>query len=942
MSDSAGQKVLFLLDAYALVFRAYYAFIGRPMINSRGLNTSAAFGFAITLDEILRNRKPSHIAVVFDTPIPTFRHKLFPAYKANRDETPEGIKVAVPYIKKLIEAYNIPVIEMPGFEADDVIGTLAYEARDKGFTVFMMTPDKDFGQLVGDNVYMYKPKRSGNEVEIWGPKEICERYGIHSPSQVIDILALWGDAADNVPGAPGIGEKTAMQLIGQYGSIDNIYANIDKLKGRQKETLLNYKTQVELARTLVTINTKVPVEFDETALQRDPINENKLRQVLDELEFKTLSKRFLGTPATPSSSLHQTESSPVSPGAGKSPVQGSLFGSSQDQQLRVETNLSTIHTVEHTYTLVQSEIAMMELTNKLQNSSEFCFDTETTGLDTNTAGLVGMSFAIKPHEAWYVPVPEPRQEARLILEHFRNAFENLKCLKIGQNMKFDIGMLAQYGIQVKGKLFDTMLAHYLIQPEERHNMDYLSAKYLAYQPVSITELIGEKGKGQKNMRQVPIEIVCEYASEDADVTLQLKGILVKELEKESMTNLFNTLEVPLVYVLSDMERTGVKINTDALNEYAKVLKKELLIIQEEIFKLAGGEFNIASPKQLGEVLFDRLKISFEAKKTKTKQYSTSEEVLQELTDKHPVVPLILDFRSLSKLLNTYVEVLPTLINAHTGRLHTSYNQALVATGRLSSNNPNLQNIPIREERGREIRKAFIPTSEEYILLSADYSQIELRLMAHVSNDTAMIEAFLKGEDIHSATAANIYNLPLSDVTREMRSKAKTANFGIIYGISAFGLAQRLRIPRKEAEELIQGYFRSFPRVRQYMTECIVNAREKGYVETILGRRRYLPEINSSNGMIRGMAERNAINAPIQGAAADIIKLAMIHIHRELEHRKLKTKMILQVHDELVFDVYSPELELVKELVRQGMEHACDLKVPLTVEIGIGSNWLEAH
>ena len=944
MNTAPSGKTLFLLDAYALIFRAYYAFINSRMTNARGLNTSAIYGFTVAMEDVIRTRKPSHMAVVFDPPGGTFRNTMYEKYKANRDATPEPIKEAVPWIKKIIEAWNIPVIEVPGYEADDVIGTLARQAAEKNFTTFMMTPDKDYTQLVTDRVWMFKPGRSGNEPEILGVKEVIERFGIENPLQVIDILALWGDTADNIPGAPGIGEKGAIKLISEFKSVENLYRNLDKLKEKTKDILLNNKELIELSRKLVTIEQHVPLAINEAALLMSDFDPARVVDIYMELDFKSLANRFIKNNPAQLSQLHSPSPAPVSRGkaAGtqmKEGLQGSLFENTPLAQEPVrEEPLKNAANTKHTYHLVETEDEAKQLAGWLSEQEEFCFDTETTSLDVLAAELVGISFAWKEYEAWFVYlVANPG-----LINLFKVVLENPLIGKSGQNMKFDISVLRNYQIGVKGLRFDTMLAHYLVQPEERHNMDYLSAKYLGYKPIPITELIGEKGRNQKNMSQVEPSLLTEYAAEDADITLRLRKVLTPELEKYKLSKLFSEIEMPLVEVLADIEATGVKIDKGALDEYAKQLTAETIKVEEEIFSIAGTRFNIASPKQLGEILFDRLKITEETRKTKTRQYSTSEDTLSELADKHPIISLILDYRSCRKLLSTYVEALPELINKKTGRVHTSYNQAIVATGRLSSTNPNLQNIPVREERGREIRKAFIPSNPEGMLLSADYSQIELRLMAHMSGDPAMIEAFMNNEDIHIATAAKIYGLERSEVSREMRSKAKTANFGIIYGISAFGLSKRLRIPRKEAEELIQGYFRTFPGVRKYMNDSIMNARDKGFVETLFGRRRYLPEILSNNSNIRGMAERNAINAPIQGSAADIIKIAMIRIFHKLREQSLHSKMIMQVHDELVFDVFPGEQDLLHSLVVSEMQQACLLKVPMLVDAASGKNWLEAH
>lgn len=929
-----SEKRLFLLDAYALIYRAYYAFIRNPRISSKGLNTSAIFGFTNTLAEVLAKEKPTHIAVVFDTPAPTFRHKTFKEYKANREETPEDIKLSVPYIKDIISAFNIPVIEAEGYEADDVIGTLAKKAEKEGFTTYMMTPDKDFSQLVSDNIYMYVPKRGGDENEIRGVPEILDNFNIKSPEQVIDVLALWGDSSDNIPGAPGIGEKTSKKLIAEYGSIENLFENAEDLKGKQKDSIINFREQIKLAKYLVTIVLDVPVDFNESQLAvRDP-DKPALDNIFSELEFRNLARRILEeAPA-------EEKKEEAVTGQAR---QGNLFDITDTTPREpVIPGYKNIDTTPHNYYLTDTADKRKDLINKLKQQKEFCFDTETTNIDANNCELVGISFSFKAHEGYYVPVPEDQSYAKQILNEFREIFEDTNIKKTGQNIKFDIIVLKWYGIEVCGELFDTMLAHYLIRPEFRHNLNYLSGQYLNYAPIPIESLIGKKGKGQLNMRTIDIDRVKEYACEDADLTWQLKEILEKELKDNNINDLFYKLEIPLVNTLATIEKNGVAISVDSLNKYAGILKKDILSLEEQIYMLTGIEFNISSPKQLGEILFDRMKIESNAKKTKTKQYSTSEEVLVRLKSKHEIAGKILEYRSLTKLLSTYVEVLPKLINPKTGKIHTSFNQAITSTGRLSSNNPNLQNIPVREERGREIRKSFIPSDDNHILLSADYSQIELRLMAHFSEDQQMLEAFNNSRDIHKITAAKIYKTLPENVTKEMRSRAKTANFGIIYGISAFGLSQRLNISRPEAKQLIDSYFESYPKIKEYMDKNIHYARQNGYVETIMGRRRYLKDINSRNAIVRGFAERNAINAPIQGSAADIIKIAMINICSKLREKDYRSVMILQVHDELLFDVVIPELEEIKSLVRSGMQNAVKLSVDLTVDIGTGNNWLEAH
>lgn len=923
---SEETKKLFLLDAYALIFRAYYAFIRNPRVNSKGLNTSAIFGFTNSLLEVLKKENPTHIAVAFDPSGPTFRNELFSEYKANRDATPEDIKKAVPYIKQILEAFNINVIQVDGFEADDVVGTLARKAGEAGFKTFMVTPDKDYAQLVTENTVMYKPKSSGNDIERWGIPEIQKKFSVEQPEQVIDLLALWGDSADNIPGCPGIGEKRAKDIIGKYGSIENVYAHIDEFSGKQKENLVNYKDQVELSRKLVTIETNVPIDFDEKLFLHKAPSLDKLQPVFEELEFKTLWEKIAGK-------------------VDEGPKQGSLFGEEHDSStssVQFSTNKKTIKDTDHQYFLVDNQQALDSLAADLSVQKEFCIDTETSGLDVLTNELVGLSFSFASGKAYYVPVDKDFKKAVEIVARFGNVLTDGNILKIGQNLKYDYLMLKRYGVEMEGPFFDTMIAHHLVQPGLKHNMDFLAETYLNYTPVSITELIGEKGKKQGNMRDVEVDKVKEYAGEDADITFQLKEPLLKELEELKMVSLFEDVEMPLLKVLAEMEYAGVVLDTEALADYAEKLQKRIEILEKEIIDDAGTEFNVASPRQVGEVLFDKLKIDSKAKKTKSGQFSTNEETLQKLKDKHPIVEKILDFRGFKKLLNTYVEALPKLVNKHTGRLHTSFNQAVVVTGRLSSSNPNLQNIPIREEEGREMRKAFVVSDSDHVFLSADYSQVELRLMAHLSEDENLLGAFNRGEDIHSATAAKIFKVSPEEVTSDMRRKAKTANFGIIYGISAFGLSERLNIPRGEAKSIIDGYFDSFPAVKAYMDKVIAQAREKGYVETMFGRRRYLPDINSRNGVVRGVAERNAINAPIQGAAADIIKMAMVGVDRAFRNEKLKSQMVLQVHDELNFEVLKSEVDRVSQIVKKEMESAVSLKVPLEVDMGVGSNWLEAH
>jgi DNA polymerase I len=933
MNDNNSKK-LFLLDAYALIFRAYYAFIKNPRITSKGLNTSAIFGFLLALEEVLQKQKPTHIAVVFDTPTPTFRHEMFKEYKAHRDETPEDIKKAVPYIKRLIEAYKIPVIDYPGFEADDVIGTLARKASERGFTTYMMTPDKDFAQLVSGNVFMLKPSRSGNESVLWGVDDIKREFCVQRPEQVIDVLALMGDTADNIPGAPGVGPKTAMKLISEYGSVEELFRNTDKLKGKLKEIIENSRDQIEFSKKLVTIEQNVPLELNETALELEVPDTAKLKVLFDELEFKTVAARIL---SEIDKSEKPREQKQLFVPQNESP-QGSLFG---DEAIATVNEKASIESVDHNYIVLENSSDIKEFVNKVNTLKEFCFDSETTDINPLDAELVALTFSWKKGSGYFIHFPESQQETKAILEIVRPVFENPDTLKIGQNIKFDIQVLANYGIEVKGPLFDTMIAHYLLEPDMRHNMNLLSETYLGYSPVHIESLIGEKGNSQKNMRSVPVDKLKDYAVEDADVTYQLENVFEPRIKAEGLGDLAHDIEMPLINVLATMERNGVILNLDDLKAITINLREDTISLEKEIYSLAGTEFNISSPKQLGDILFIRLKLDEKARVTKTKQFITSEEILQRLTSKHPIVDKVLEYRGLKKLLSTYVEALPLLVDKKTGRIHTSFNQAVASTGRLSSNNPNLQNIPVRDERGREIRKAFVP-EKGHIFLSVDYSQIELRLIAHLSKDKSMIADFLSGNDIHAATAAKIFGVEIKDVTREMRSKAKTANFGIIYGISSFGLSERLTIGRKEAKELIDGYFNSYPGVKIYMDESIKKARDAGYVTTMFGRKRYLRDIHSRNQVVRGNAERNAINAPIQGSAADIIKIAMIRIYNRMRSENFLSKMILQVHDELIFEVVISELEKLKELVLYEMSNAVKLDVPLKVDWGTGKNWFEAH
>jgi DNA polymerase I len=933
MNNNQSKK-LFLLDAYALIFRAYYAFIKNPRITSRGLNTSAIFGFLLALEEVLKKQKPTHIAVVFDTPTPTFRHEMFKEYKAHRDETPEDIKKAVPYIKRLIEAYKIPVIEYPGFEADDVIGTLARKATGRGFTTYMVTPDKDFAQLVSGNVYMIKPSRSGNESILWGVDDIRKEFSVERPEQVIDVLALMGDTADNIPGAPGVGPKTARKLISEYGSIEELFKNTDKLKGKLKEIIENNRQQIEFSKKLVTIEQYVPVEFDEDSLVTEVPDPDKLRSLFDELEIKTHGAKIL---ADIEKSEKPRESQQLFAPQQNS-HQGSLFTS---EEVAPAGEMSTIENIIHRYEVISGTSELKKFVRKVEGLKEFCFDSETTSINALEAELVALSFSWEKASGYLIHFPESQQETKNILEIIRPVFENKNTLKIGQNMKFDIQVLANYGIEVNGPLFDTMIAHYLLEPDMRHNMNLLSETYLSYSPVHIESLIGEKGNNQKNMRSVPLESLKEYAVEDADITFQLRNVFEPMLKAGGVNDLAKEIEMPLIRVLGAMERFGVKLNLEDLKSITMNLREDIISIEKEIYSLAGTEFNISSPKQLGDILFIRLKLDDNAKMTKTRQFITNEEILQRLVNKHPIVDKVLEYRGLRKLLSTYVETLPLLVEKKTGRIHTSYNQAVASTGRLSSNNPNLQNIPVRDARGREIRKAFVP-EEGHLFLSVDYSQIELRLMAHLSKDKSMIADFLSGQDIHAATASKIFKVEIKDVTREMRSRAKTANFGIIYGISSYGLSERLTIGRKEAKELIDGYFNSYPGVKIYMDESIRKARETGYVTTMFGRKRFLPDIHSRNQVVRGNAERNAINAPIQGSAADIIKIAMVRIYERMITENYHSKMILQVHDELIFEVETAELERLKKMVINEMSNAAKLDVPLKVDWGTGNNWFEAH
>ncbi len=932
-------KKLFLLDGMALIYRAHFALSKNPRFTSSGVNTSAVMGFANTLMEVLKKEKPSHIAVVFDTSAPTERHTDYEAYKAHREAMPEDLSAALPYVFRLIEGFNIPVITVDGFEADDIIGTLAKEGEKEGFTVFCMTPDKDFAQLVSENIFIYKPARMGNEMEILGVKEVLAKWEIERVEQVIDILGLWGDAVDNIPGIPGIGEKTAKLLIKQYGSMENIIANAHELKGKQRENIENFAQQGLVSKKLATIILNVPIAFDEASLVLEEPSRELLEPLFAELEFRTIGKRVFGDDFSVNDAKSTTNQ------------QQDLFGNNvptkevnnaQPSLFDTPIDAKNITTTPHEYFLIDTPESRKSLIDTLLSQNRISFDTETTGTDANLADLVGLSFSIKPGEGYYIPLPEDRAIAQTILEEFRPVFESTHIIKIGQNIKYDMLVLKWYDIQVKGKLFDTMLAHYLIDPDTRHNMDVLSENYLGYTPISITTLIGAKGKNQGTMRDVPVETVVDYAAEDADVTLQLANIFEPMLGERNAAKLAEDIENPLIYVLADIEKEGVKIDIDTLNAYSIELQHEITKAEANVYEKAGLKFNLASPKQLGEVLFDHLKLDPKAKKTKTGQYQTGEDVLTLLAHKSDIVKDILDFRQLQKLKSTYVDALPLLVNPKTGRVHTSFNQAVAATGRLSSNNPNLQNIPIRTERGREVRKAFIPRDENHVLLSADYSQIELRIIAEISKEENMLDAFNKGIDIHTATAAKVYDIAIEEVDSTQRRNAKAVNFGIIYGQSAFGLSQNLNIPRKEAAEIIEQYFAQYPGIKRYMSDTMNFARENGFVETIMGRRRYLRDINSANMTVRGFAERNAINAPIQGSAADLIKIAMINIHKDMNDQKLNSKMTMQVHDELVFDVLKTEVEQMKAIITHRMKTAIKTQVPIEIEIGEGNNWLAAH
>ena len=930
-------KKLFLLDAYALIYRAYFAFAKNPRVNSKGQNTSAAFGFTNVLIDVIKNEQPTHLAVVFDPPGGSVhRQTEFEAYKAHREEMPEDIRSMIQPIKRIVEAFNVPILEVNGYEADDVIGTMAKLAEKRGYQTYMMTPDKDYGQLVSENIFMYKPGRGGAPAEILGVKEICEKFEVENPLQVIDILGLWGDASDNIPGIPGIGEKTAKTLIQKYGSVENLIDHAHELKGKQQENVINFADQGRISKMLATIITDLEVEFDEEALVMCDVDAEKVKEIFTELEFRNLARRVIGEEIVVTA--HPTANKGES-------AQLDLFGLQSmlvENEPKETTGYKTIATEKPSYHLITKPEERKELLEILLQQKQVCFDTETSDLNAMHADLVGLSFSYKAREAFYVAVPLDFDQAKSIVEEFRMFFESEKIEKIAHNIKYDLKVLARYGMAVSAPIFDTMVAHYLINPESKQGMDFLAEFYLKYQPISIETLIGKKGKGQGSMADLKPEEISDYACEDADITFQLKQLFEPEVNKEHLKHLFYEMEMPLVEVLKDMEQEGIAIDVDGLNTYSKELQETLVRLEKEIRDAAGMDFNVDSPKQLGEVLFDHLKIDPKAKKTKTGQYATSEDILAKLEKAHPIIPMILEYRQLRKLKSTYVDPLPTMTDRIDGRIHTNFMQTVTATGRLSSNNPNLQNIPIRTAKGREIRKAFIPRGKEFTLMAADYSQIELRIIAALSNDVNMINAFKAGYDIHASTAARVFSVPLEEVTREQRSAAKAVNFGIIYGQSAFGLSQNLNISRTEAKTIIDSYFDQYPTIKSYMDGAIAQAREKGYVETIMKRRRYLPDINSANAVVRGFAERNAINAPIQGSAADIIKMAMVAVQCEMKKADLKSKMILQVHDELVFDVHLSEKEKMYDLVKSAMEKAVDLVVPMEVELQFGDNWLDAH
>lgn len=943
----ADQKRLFLLDAYALIFRGYYALIKNPRINSKGMDTSAIMGFMNSLFDVIKREKPDHLAVCFDKGGSVERTEMFEDYKANRDETPDAIRLAVPYIQDILKAMHIPSVVLEGWEADDIIGTLSKQAEKEDYKVFMVTPDKDFGQLVSENIFMYRPARMGNGIEIWGIPEVQKRFGVERPEQVIDYLGMMGDASDNIPGLPGVGDKTAKKFIKEFGSMENLLANTDQLKGKMKEKIEDNKELGILSKKLATICIDCDVTFNATDYELSIPDFEKVQELFEELEFRRLKDQFI---KLFSADTEDTTTQVTSTSTAKKQAQDagsgqfSLFGNNGDLPATIKdySSRKTIADIPHSYQSVAPGMAMKLFLQNLMKQQSVCFDTETTGLDPLTAELVGIAFSWEATKGFYIPFPEEKEGAQELIEELRPFFESEEIEKIGQNLKYDIKVLHKYKIEVKGPLFDTMLAHYLINPDMRHNMDVLAETYLNYTPISITELIGKKGKNQLSMRDVPLDKQTEYAVEDADITFQLAQHFRPELKEANTEKLFKEIEIPLLRVLADMELEGIHLDEEFLNSLSTDLNNDIAALEKKIYEEAGEEFNIGSPKQLGEILFDKLKLVDKPKKTKTGQYSTAEDVLSYLAKDHEIIQNVLDYRGLSKLKSTYVDALPEQVKPSTGRVHTDYMQTVAATGRLSSNNPNLQNIPIRTERGRQVRKAFIPRDKDYTLLAADYSQIELRIIAALSEETTMIEAFKNGEDIHASTASKVFDVPLEEVTREQRSNAKTVNFGIIYGVSAFGLSNQTDLSRSESKELIDTYYKTYPKLRNYMSEQVDFARENGYVQTVLGRRRYLKDINGSNAIVRGAAERNAVNAPIQGSAADIIKIAMINIHKKLEKGNYKTKMLLQVHDELVFDVYKPELEELKVLIKSEMENAYKMDVPLDVEVGVGANWLVAH
>ncbi len=943
----AEQKRLFLLDAYALIFRGYYALIKNPRINSKGMDTSAIMGFTNSLFDVIKREKPDHLAVCFDKGGSVERTEMFPDYKANRLETPDAIKIAIPFIQEILKAMHIPIVVQEGWEADDIIGTLAKQAEKEDYKVYMVTPDKDFGQLVSENIFMYRPARMGNGIEIWGIPEVQKRFGVERPEQVIDYLGMMGDASDNIPGLPGVGDKTAKKFIDEFGSLEGLLANTDKLKGKMKEKVEENGELGLLSKKLATICTTVDVKFNAKDYEMSVPDAKQVQIIFDELEFRRLKDQFIKIFSEETSGANEANND--TPAAKKVVTEAgggqfSLFGSDGNSPATIKetSGRKTIKDVPHVYQSMTTGMAMKLFMQNLMKQTSVCFDTETTGLNPLTAELVGIAFSWEAGKGFYVPFPADKNEAQEIIETLRPFFESEAIEKIGQNLKYDIKVLHKYNLQVRGKCFDTMLAHYLINPDMRHNMDVLAETYLNYTPVSITEIIGKKGKNQLSMRDVPLEQQTEYAVEDADITFQLAQHFRPELHEANTQELFNTIEIPLLHVLADMELEGINLDKEFLNSLSEDLDNDIKKLAAKIYEIAGQEFNIASPKQLGEILFDKLKLVDKPKKTKTGQYSTAEDVLSYLAKDHEIIRNVLEYRGLSKLKSTYVDALPQQVEESTGRVHTDYMQTVAATGRLSSNNPNLQNIPIRTERGRQVRKAFVPRDENYTLLAADYSQIELRIIAALSEETTMIEAFKNGEDIHASTASKVFNTPLEEVTREQRSNAKTVNFGIIYGVSAFGLSNQTDLTRTEAKELIDTYYKTYPKLRNFISDQIDFARDHGYVQTVLGRRRYLKDINAGNAVVRGAAERNAVNAPIQGSAADIIKIAMINIHKKLSEGNYKTKMLLQVHDELVFDVYKPELEELKVLIKSEMENAYELKVPLDVDLGEGNNWLEAH